>query len=110
MEYRKSTTCTICWLKSILHEEKRRTGSDSGRTNTTKTVSDIFRHQSRTGKSYCQTRSDVGSERVKIDGQNILLPQLYTICMNIAYLLTPWSRVLLEKLTVNFAASPFTAA
>jgi hypothetical protein len=21
---RKSTTCTICWLKSVLHEEKRR--------------------------------------------------------------------------------------
>jgi len=27
---RKSKTCTICWLKSVLHEEKRRTGSDSG--------------------------------------------------------------------------------
>jgi hypothetical protein len=25
--------------------------------------------------------------------------------VEIAYLLTPWSRVLLEKLTVNFAAS-----
>jgi hypothetical protein len=27
---RKSTTCAICWLKSVLHEEKCRTGSDSG--------------------------------------------------------------------------------
>jgi hypothetical protein len=27
---------------------------------------DIFRHRSRTGKSHCWTRSDVGSERVKI--------------------------------------------
>jgi hypothetical protein len=32
---------------------------------TTKTVWDIFRHRSRTGKSYYRTRSDVGSERVK---------------------------------------------
>jgi len=38
---------------------KRRTGSDSGRTNGTKTVSDVFRHRSGTGKSYCRTRSDV---------------------------------------------------
>jgi hypothetical protein len=30
-----------------------------------KTVFDVFRHWSRTGKSYCRTRSDVGSERVK---------------------------------------------
>src|SRR5215475_13080388 len=61
---RKSTTCAICWLKSVLHDEKRRTSSDSGRTNATKTVSDVFRHRNRTGKSYCWTRSDVGSERV----------------------------------------------
>jgi hypothetical protein len=27
---RKSTTCAIRWLKSVLHEEKCRTGSDSG--------------------------------------------------------------------------------
>jgi hypothetical protein len=27
---RKSTTCAICWLKSVLNEEKRRTGSNSG--------------------------------------------------------------------------------
>jgi hypothetical protein len=32
--------------------------------NTTKTVSDVFRHRSGTGKS-CRTRFDVGSERVK---------------------------------------------
>ena len=36
------------------------------RVNATKTVSDIFRHPSGTGKSYCRTRSDVGSERVKM--------------------------------------------
>jgi hypothetical protein len=29
-----------------------------------KSVSDIVRHQSGTGKSYCRTRSNVGSERV----------------------------------------------
>jgi hypothetical protein len=28
-------------------------------------VSDVFRHQSRTGKSYCRTRFDVGSKTVK---------------------------------------------
>jgi hypothetical protein len=31
-------------------EEKRRTGSDSGQTNATKIVSDVFRQRSRTGK------------------------------------------------------------
>jgi hypothetical protein len=61
---RKSTACAVFWLKSVLHEEKRRTGSDSGQTNATKTVSDVFRHRSGTGKSYCWTRFDVGSERV----------------------------------------------
>jgi hypothetical protein len=30
-----------------------------------KAVSDVFRHRSKTRKSYCRTRSDVGSERVK---------------------------------------------
>jgi hypothetical protein len=34
-------------------------------TNATKIVSDVFRHRSRTGKSYCRTRFDVGLERVK---------------------------------------------
>jgi hypothetical protein len=29
-------------------------------------MSDVFRHWSGTGKSYCRTRSDVGSERVKV--------------------------------------------
>jgi hypothetical protein len=52
-------------LAKVLHEEKRRTGSDSGRTNATKTMSDVFQHQSGTGKSYCRTRFDVASERVK---------------------------------------------
>jgi hypothetical protein len=64
---RKSKTCAICWLKSVLHEEKRRTGSDSWRTKATKTASDVFRHRNRTGKSYCRTRYDVGSERVNAD-------------------------------------------
>jgi hypothetical protein len=64
MENRKSTTCANRWLKSVLHGEKRRTGPDIGRTNATKAVSDVFRHRSRTGKSYCRTRFDVGSERV----------------------------------------------
>jgi hypothetical protein len=40
---RKSTTCAICWPKSVLHEEKRWTGSDSGvgATKMCRTSSDI---------------------------------------------------------------------
>jgi len=44
---RKSTTCAICWPKSVLHEEKRRIGSDS-RAGATKT---------------CQMSSDIGAEQ-----------------------------------------------
>jgi hypothetical protein len=44
---RKSTTCAICWPKSILHEEKHRTGSDSG-AGATKT---------------CRMSSDIGAEQ-----------------------------------------------
>jgi hypothetical protein len=65
MEIQKEYNLRYLLAKVLLHEEKRRTGSDSGRTNATKTMSDFFRHRSRTGKSYCRTRSDVGSERVK---------------------------------------------
>jgi hypothetical protein len=65
MEKQKEYNLRYLLVKSVLHEEKRRTGSDSGRTNATKNVSDVFRHRSGTGKSYCRTRSDVGSERVK---------------------------------------------
>jgi hypothetical protein len=32
-------------------------------------VSDVFRHRSGTGKSYCRTRFDVGSERVNLMSQ-----------------------------------------
>jgi hypothetical protein len=48
-----------------MEKQKEYNLPDSERTNATKTVSDVFRHRSRTGKSYCRTRSDVGSERVK---------------------------------------------
>ena len=44
---RKSTTCAICWPKSVLHEEKRPTDSDSG-AGATKT---------------CRTSSDIGAEQ-----------------------------------------------
>jgi hypothetical protein len=44
---RKSTTCAICWPKSVLHEEKRQTGSNSG-TGAAKT---------------CRTSSDIGAEQ-----------------------------------------------
>ena len=44
---RKSTTCAICWPKSVLHAEKRRTGSDSGAGAT---------------KS-CRMSSDIGAEQ-----------------------------------------------
>jgi hypothetical protein len=52
---------------SVLHEEKSRTGSDSGAGEQTQqeNVSDVFRHWSGTGKS-CRMRSDVGSERVNM--------------------------------------------
>jgi hypothetical protein len=40
---RKSTTCTICWLKSVLREEKRREQENQ-----------------------CWTRSKIGSERVNL--------------------------------------------
>ena len=39
--------CAICWPKSVLHEKKHRTGSDSG-AGATKT---------------CQTSSDIGAEQ-----------------------------------------------
>jgi len=44
---RKSTTCAICSPMSVLHEEKRRTGSDSGAGAT---------------KS-CRSSSDIGAEQ-----------------------------------------------
>jgi hypothetical protein len=44
---RKSPACAICWPKSVLHEEKRRTGTDSG-AGATKT---------------CRTSSDIGAEQ-----------------------------------------------
>ena len=44
---RKSTTCAVCWPKSVLHDKKRRTGSDSGAGAT---------------KS-CRTSSDIGAEQ-----------------------------------------------
>jgi hypothetical protein len=69
MEKQKEYNLRYMLAKVRTNEEKRRTGSDSGRTNATKTVSDVFRHRRRTGKSYCRTRSDVGSERV-----NFVLP------------------------------------
>jgi hypothetical protein len=37
----------------------------TGEQTQQKAVSDVFRHRSGTGKSYCRTRFDVGSERVK---------------------------------------------
>jgi len=43
---RKSTTCAICWLKPVLHEEKRRTGSNSRRMR----------------QKPCRTSSDIGAE------------------------------------------------
>ena len=44
---RKSTTCAICWPKSVLHEEKHWSGSDSG-AGATKT---------------CRTSSEIGAAR-----------------------------------------------
>jgi hypothetical protein len=44
---KKSKTCAICWLKCV-HEEKRRTGSDSGAGAETK---------------MCRTSSDIGAEQ-----------------------------------------------
>jgi hypothetical protein len=39
---RKSTTCAICWLKSVLHEEKRRENHNFG--NRKIIMSDYVRH------------------------------------------------------------------
>jgi hypothetical protein len=44
-----------------------------------KTVSDFFRHRSRTGKSYCRTRSDVGSETVNKKGEGIRLHRVFGV-------------------------------
>jgi hypothetical protein len=63
MEKQKEYNLLYLLTKSILHKEKRRKGSDRRRTNATKTVLDVFQHRSRTGKSYCWMRFDVGSER-----------------------------------------------
>jgi hypothetical protein len=65
MEKQKEYNYAICWLKSVLHEEKCRTGSHSGLTNSTKILSDVFRHWSGTGKSYFLASFEVGLERVK---------------------------------------------
>jgi len=46
---RKSTTCAICWLKSVLHEETCRTGSDSGAG-------------AQTQQKKCRTSPDIGAE------------------------------------------------
>ena len=50
---RKSTTCAICWLKCVLHDEKCRTGSDSRVSAQTqqKNVLDVTQHRSGRGKS-----------------------------------------------------------
>jgi hypothetical protein len=47
---RKSTTCAICWLKSVLHEENRRTGSDS-------------RAGEQMQQKKCRMSSDIGAEQ-----------------------------------------------
>jgi hypothetical protein len=46
-------------------------------------------------------RNDVTEQRLVGDVGGIGLPPAYLL----TYLLTPWSRVLLEKLTINFASS-----
>ena len=62
---RKRSAYSLCWLKSVLHEENRRTGSDSGAgAQRTKNVSGNIRHWSGRGKS-CRTGSNLRSERVK---------------------------------------------
>jgi hypothetical protein len=46
MEKQKEYNLRYLLDKALLHKQKRRTGSDSGRTNATKTLSDVFRHRS----------------------------------------------------------------
>jgi hypothetical protein len=57
-----------------------------------KTVSDIFRHRSGTGKSYCRTRFNVGSERVK----NNTLVSLYIFSgfQKGLFILSLWYKIL----------------
>jgi hypothetical protein len=57
-------------LRYLLAKVRNTWGKASDRvrqrgTNATKTLSDVFRHRSGTGKSYRRTSFDVGSERVK---------------------------------------------
>jgi hypothetical protein len=57
-----------CKLRYLLSKFRTTWGEASDRlrqraNKRNKTVSDVFRHRSRTGKSYCRTRSDLGSER-----------------------------------------------
>jgi hypothetical protein len=80
MEKPKEYNLRYLLATSVLHEEKRRTGSDS---KATKIVSDVFRHRSRTGKSYCWTRSDVGSERFNT---RMYIAYLVLFCENTASL------------------------
>jgi hypothetical protein len=57
----------------------------AGEQTQQKTVSDVFRHRSGTGKSYCRTRFNVGSERVKgLPRPTSVLPhqQLYGLVMS----------------------------
>jgi hypothetical protein len=55
------------------------------RANATKTVSGVFRHRSRTGKSYCRKRYDVGSERVKIRTSNYFVSNISNILQAFAF-------------------------
>ena len=68
-------------------------------TNAKKKVSDVTRHRSRMGKSQCRTRSDVGSERVKImtiknTQKNKLMTQM---CSTEVWLMIVTARVSMSK-------------
>jgi hypothetical protein len=59
-----------CNLRYLLAKVRTTRGKASDRlrqrTNKrNKTVSDVYRHRSGTGKSYCRTKFEVGSERAK---------------------------------------------
>jgi hypothetical protein len=57
----------------------------AGEQTQQKTVSDVFRHRSGTGKSYCRARFDVGSERVNAADQVSLPYQMLERFRNILY-------------------------
>jgi hypothetical protein len=68
-------------------------------------VSDVFQHRSRTGKSYCRTRSDVGSERVKRNSVSRLRSNLKFSLIYYHFDNFDSAIMLMPQLTANFPSA-----